>query len=59
MAACWAILGMARAGARALEGKREVRRARSVGGKREGFKMWVAMSAWRNLLGSKIISYQL
>ena len=41
---------MARAGARALEGKSEVRRLSSVGGKSEGAKMWVAMSVWRNLL---------
>lgn len=46
-----------RAGARALEGKSEVRSRSSVGGKREGVKMWVAMSVWRNLLRGKTVSF--
>lgn len=51
MAACWLGEGTARAGARALEGKSEVRRLSKTGGKREGVRMWVVMSVRRNLKG--------
>ena len=53
MAACWPGEGIVRAGARALEGKSEVRRLSKTGGKREGVRMWVVMSVRRNLKGGK------
>lgn len=49
MAACSAGEGSERGGARALLGKRAVRRERRRGARRAGAKTWVVRREWRKL----------